>query len=75
MTVPPFMFIPAPPFNGFILVAYATLHTGFLHAWVLMVSRVPVGMLSTAAMALAALWMWTMHRCIPSLGYVLAAWS
>lgn len=66
--------IDAPPFNGWLFVTYATLHTNFRHAWVVMVNRMPVSALPVAALALAAFWLWSMMRCIPALPLVMALW-
>jgi hypothetical protein len=68
------MMVNLPPFDGWLFVAYHTLHTGFRYLWIMMCSGVPVSALPVAALALAAFWLWVMHRCIPALGLVLAMW-
>lgn len=66
--------IEVPPFNGFMVIACATLHHGFRHLWVLMVNRLPVAALPIAALALAGFWLWMLHRCMPSMGGLLDMW-
>lgn len=63
-----------PPFDGFLFAVYATLHTRLQHVWVFMVNRMPVSALPVAALALAAFWLWNLHRAMPGLGIVLGMW-
>lgn len=69
------MIVDLSPFDGFLFVAYFTLHTGFRYLWVMMINRMPVSALPVAALALAAFWLWTLHRCMPGLARVLGMWD
>lgn len=66
--------IELPPFDGWLLVAYGSLHMALRHMWVIMVNRLPVSVLPVAALALAAFWLWAMFRAMPAIRMVLAMW-